>query len=65
MDTSPAAATGVAAAPAALGPSAAAQERARDTLGKEMRESVLLLGLSFGVTAGLTFALQAAVALVG
>ena len=40
-------------------------ERPVDTLGKEVRESFLLLGLSLGVTAGLTFALQAALSLVG
>jgi hypothetical protein len=36
-----------------------------DTLGKEVRESFLLLGLSLGVTAGITFTLQAALSLVG
>ena len=52
MDTSPAA-------------EAPREERPVDTLGKEVRESFLLLGLSMGVTAGLTFALQAALSLVG
>ena len=34
------------------------------SLGKEVRESALLLGLSFGVTAGLTVALQAVLSVV-
>jgi hypothetical protein len=34
-------------------------ERPEGSLGKEVRESALLLGLSLGVTAGLTVALQA------
>ena len=37
----------------------AAPTRPEGSLGKEVRESALLLGLSFGVTAGLTVALQA------
>ena len=43
----------------------APREEPVDTLGKEVRESFLLLGLSLGVTAGLTFFLQAALSLVG
>jgi hypothetical protein len=47
-------------------PTPVAEHRpATDTLGKEVRESALLLGLSLGVTAGLTFALQAVLSLVG
>lgn len=37
----------------------AAPERPEASLGKEVRESALLLGLALGVTAGLTAALRA------
>ena len=46
-------------------PPVPADRQPADSLGREVRESALLLGLSLGVTAGLTFALQAALSLVG
>ena len=52
--------------PAAAPPPGAPEERyVGDSLGKEVRESFLLLGLSLGVTVGLTLALQAVLSLVG
>ena len=38
--------------------------RPQGSLGKEVRESALLLGLSLGATAGLTVALQAVVSVL-
>ena len=40
-------------------------EDAADDLGKEVRQSLLLLGISVGVTAALTIAAQATLSLLG
>ena len=55
-----------AAAPAhQVAPPASEDRFPGDSLGKEVRESFLLLGLSLGLTVGLTLALQAVLSLVG
>ena len=61
IPTTPAAAP----APPAAPPAPSEDRYAGDSLGKEVRESFLLLGLSLGLTVGLTLALQAVLSLVG
>jgi hypothetical protein len=50
--------------PTTAAPAPTEKRRSADSLGREVRDSALLLGLSLGVTAGLTFVLQAALSVV-